>query len=191
MGTKDGEAAEVSSPALGSPMSVTEGPVGVDVVMIDPDVEILEHEETRRYKEYAVNNNPWTMGMAKGAEKARARAAEPISGLHSNGRVEKHQRGEKKGDHKTSKEQKASDDIDVVGARGRNGKEVHSEQVDDDGSDIEITSWKDLHGNKTTGKHQGTKAGAKGPETSRTLKKGVAQIKKPERKGQKGKTPAA
>lgn len=188
VGTKEVEAAEFSSPALGSPLSVTESPVGVDVVMIDPDVEYLEQEEIRRYKEYAVNNNPWTKGMAKGAEKARARAPEPISGLHSNGRAEKHQRGEKNGDRKTRKEQKASDDFDVVGARGRNGKEVHSEQISDDGSDIEITSWKDSQGSKTTGKHRGTKAGSKAPESSKTLKKGVAQVKKPERKGQKGKT---
>ena len=166
-GTKERE--EVSSPALGSPMSVTEDPIGVDVVMIDPDVETLEQEEFRRYKEYAVNNNPWTKGMAKGAEKARARAPEPIPGLHSDGRAEKHQRGEKNGDGKTSKEQKALDDIDVVGARGRNGKETHSEQIDDDGSDIEITSWKDLHGKKTTGKPKGSKAGLKALESSRTL----------------------
>ena len=188
MGFKDGEAADVRSPGPSSPMSVTEDPIGVDVVMIDPDVEIIEDEETRRYKEYAVNNNPWTKGLTKDAEKARARNAEPISGLHSNGRAEKHQRGEKKGDGKTNKEQKASEDIDVVDARGRNGKEVHSEQIDDDGSDVEITSWKGLQGNKMTGNHRGTKAGSKAPEASRTLKKGVAQVKKPERKGQKGKT---
>lgn len=189
-GSKEEKAAEVSTPPLSAPMFVTRGSTDVDVEMGSPDVGILEEEESRRYKAWAVNHNPWTMGMAKGAEKARARAPEPISGLRSDGRGGKHQRGEKKGDRKMSKEQKASGDVDVVDARGRNSKENHSGQIDDDGSDIEITSWKDVHGNKTTGKHRGTKAGAKGPEVSRTLKKGVAQVKKPERKGRKGRTTA-
>ena len=186
-GAKEGEAAEVSILALSSPTSVAKGPTGVHAVMINPDVEIIEKEEARRYKTSAVNNNPGTIGTAKGAEKARARAPEPIPGLHSDGRAEKHQRGEKDGDSIRSKEQRVSGDLDVVAARGRSGKENHPVQVDDDdGSDIVMTSWNPLNGNKATEKHQVTKTGAKRPESSRTLKKGVAQVKKPERKERKG-----
>ena len=84
---KEGEAADVNSPTLISPMSVTKGLISVDVVMIDPDVKILEHEEPRRYKAWAVSHNPWTMGMAKGAEKAGARAPEPIPRLRSDATI--------------------------------------------------------------------------------------------------------
>lgn len=189
-GPKGGEAAEVSSPSVNSAASATEDPNGIDAVMSDTDVEIHEDEESRRHKASAANNNPWTIGMAKGAEKARARAPEPIPELRSDGRAEKHQRGEEEGDGKPSNEQKVSGDIDVVDANGRKeGKENLSEKIDDDGgSDIEITSWKSLNSNKSSGRIQGTKARAK---ESRTVKKGVAQVKNPERKGRKAKATAA
>lgn len=188
-GPKEEEAAEVSSPSVNSPISVTEDLTGIDAVMSETDVEIHGDEESRRREASAANNDPWTMGTAKGAEMARARAPEPISELRSDGRVEKHQRGEEKGDGKPSKEQKVSGDIDVVDAKERKGKENYPGKIHhDDGSDIEITSWKPLTSNKTIGNPQGIKAGAKG---SRTLQKGVAQIIKPERKGRKAKMTTA
>lgn len=184
-GTEEVEAAEASSQALSAPKSVTEAPRDVDVVMGGPEVEILEDDESRRSEAWALQNNPWTAGTDKGTQKARARAPEPIIWLHAEGTAEKHQRGEKQGERKTSKEQKASGDVDVVDARKRIGKGEHSDQMDDDGSDVEITSWSKLDSNKTTGQHGASNARAKGIESGRKIKKGVAYVKNSEGKGQK------
>lgn len=99
----------------------------------------------------------------------------------------KHPRGEKEGGRVTSKEQKASDDVDVVDARRRNGKENDCERIDDEDSDIEIISVNKSN-SKTTEGLQGTKAGANAPRSS--TRKGVARVKKLEAKGRKGKTTA-
>lgn len=184
------KAAEARTRALSAPDSVSGGPNDIDVVMNSPDAEIREDDKSRHSEILALENNPWTAGEDGGTEMARTSAPEPISGLHAEGKAEKHQRGEKKADCKISKEHKVSGDVDVVDARKRNGKAGHSEQSTDDGSDIGITSWNNLDSNKTTAKHRGTNARVKGPESVRTLKKGVAHVKKPESKGQKGKTTA-
>lgn len=189
-GSEPEEAEEVGIQALTAPTPVAGGPSDGDVLMKDPDVEILEHDESRHGEAWAPQNNPWTIGKEKGAEKVRARVPEPISVLHVEGRTEKHQRSEKKGDRKTSKELKASADVDVVGARKRNSEEEHSEQIEDDVSDTETTSWNNLDSDKTIDKHQGKNAGAKGPSSGRMIKKGIAYVKKQEPKGQKGKMTA-
>lgn len=189
-GNEPEEAAEASTQALSASSSVSGGTSDVDVAMGDPDVDILEEGESPSSEASTPQTNPWTTGKIRDAEKARARIRESISGLLAEGKAEKHQRGEKEGIRKTSKEQKASGDVDVVDARKRNGKEKPSEQSDDDVSDIEITSWNKLDSHSTTGKQRGTNAGAKGAGSGRSFKKGVAHVKKPEPKGQKGKTTA-
>lgn len=182
------EAAEASTQALTAPITPLEGPNDVDVVMGGPDVETIEEAESRHSETWSPQNNPWTFGRERRAEEARATAPEPP--LHADGRAGKHQRGEKQGDDKKGKEHKGSGDVDVADARMRGTKEEHSGDSDDDASDIQITSWNKLDGNKMTDQHERTNAGAKGPESGRTFKKGVAHVKKPKPKGQKGKTTA-
>lgn len=187
-GSEPTEAAEASTQALSAPIPVSGGPRDADIVMNDPDVEILENDESRRNETRAPQGNPWTVGKEKGAEKARARVSEPISVLQAEGRTEKHQRGEKNGDRKTSKELKASGDVDVVDARKRFSNEEISEQIEDDVSDLEITSWNKVDSKKTVDEHQGMNAGAKGPDLGRMIKKGIAHVKRPEPKVQRGNT---
>ena len=188
-GSEPEEAAEVGIEALKAPTPVPGGPSDGDSLMNDPDMKILENDESRPGEVWAPQNNHLKTGKVQGAEKARARVPEPTSVLHAERRTEKHQRSEKKGNLKTSKELRASADVDIVDARKRNSEEEHSEQIEDD-SDIEITSWKKLRGDKTIDKHPGTDAGAQGPSSDRLIKKGIAYVKKQEPKGQKGKMTA-
>ena len=184
------ETAETSAQAPSARISVPGAPKNLDVMMGRPNVETLVEEESRHSEAMAPQTNPWTIAQERSAEKAHARAPEPISGLHADGTSGKHQRSEKKGDRKKAKEHKASGAVDIADARMRNSKEKHSEQTDDDDSDIQITSWNRLNANKTTGQNGGTKAGTTEYESGRNIKKGVAHVKKPKPKGQKGKTMA-
>lgn len=187
-GTEEGEVAEASTNAPSAPIAISGELNDVDVAMGSPDVEVLEDDEPRRSEVSAPENNASEVGKDRSAEKGRTETPGSISGLHTGKGAEKHQRGEEKGDRQNGKEQKGSGDVDVVGARERKGKEKHFEQVDNDASDIEITSWNKLDSNKTTDKHRGTNAGARGLGSGRNIKKGVAHVKKPEPKGQKGNT---
>ena len=187
-GAEEGEVGEASTNAPSAPVAMSGEPNDINVAMGSPDVEILEDDESRRREGSAPENNTSEVGKDRSAEKGRTETSESISGLHTEGRAEKHQRGEEKGGRKNSKEQKGSGDVDVIDARKRNGEEKGFEQADDDASDIEITSWNKLDSNKTTDKHRGTNAGARGLGSGRNIKKGVALVKKPEPKGQKANT---
>ena len=85
---------------------------------------------------------------------------------------------------KTSKEYKGSGDLDVVDARKRGIKEEHhhSQQIDDEASDVEIVSWNNRLRNKSSEKNHGTNVQATEQKSGRTMKKGVAFVKKPEPK---------
>lgn len=97
---------------------------------------------------------PLENNMDRDAGNASTKAPEPISGLHVEGGSEKHHRGETNGDRKVSKEQKASDNVDVVDARKRIDNDDHSKQIGGEGSDVEIVQWNKVDSNKTTGKHE-------------------------------------
>ena len=187
-GTEEEEVGEASTNAPSARVAMSGEPNDIDVAMGSPDVEILEDDESRRREVSAPENNISEVGKDRSVEQGRTETSESISGLHTEGRAEKHQRGEEKGGRKNSKEQKGSGDVDVIDARKRNGEEKGFEQADDDASDIEITSWNKLDSNKTTDKPRGTNAGARGLGSGRNIKKGVAHVKKPEPKGRKGNT---
>ena len=94
---------------------------------------------------------------------------------------ETHVRSDEDADGKTRKESKGSGDLDVVDARKRRGTK-EEEQTDDDASDVEIVSWRRVRDQRTE-KHRGTIAEVTGQKSGRTMKKGVAVVKKPEPKG--------
>ena len=170
--TADGEepvdVAEASIQAPNTPISMPGGPKVVDVTMGSPEVEILEDGPSRSSEVRTPDNKPWVVGKDRDSEK--------------------HPRGENQGESRTSKEHKASNDVDVVDARKRNVMEEHHEQMIDDADDVEITSWNTLDSNKTTEDHPGAIAEAKQPEPGRVSRKGIARVKKPEPKARKGKT---
>lgn len=159
-GTDEREVLEDRTRAQSAPMSEIEVASDADTVMGRIDAEVLEDDKS---------------------PPSEARAPEDNA-------AGKHPRGEKEGGRVTSKEQKASDDVDVVDARRRIGKEKDCERIDDEDSDIEIISVNKSNSGKTTEGLQGTKAGANAPRSS--TRKGVARVKKPEAKGRKGKTTA-
>ncbi len=187
--TEEGEVAEASTQAPSAPIDISGEPNGLDVAMGSPDVEgvevveVLEDDEPSRSKSRALENDTPEIGEDESAEKARIETPEPSSRLHAEGRAEKHQRSEEKDDRTISKKQKGMGDVDVVDARKRNSKQEQLEQSDDDSSDVEITFSRKLDSNKTSDRHRGTDAGAKGLEPGN---RGVARVKKPKPKGRKG-----
>ena len=179
------EAAEARTKAPSDPDCALGGPSDIDIVITSSDV---EEDESRRSEASALGNMPRMPREDGGSEETRFPG--PIPGLLAKGRAKKHQRDEKKADRKISKERKASGDVDVVDARGRNSKDKHSEQIDDNGGDTKTTSRNKLDSSRTT-KNQGQlNPVAKGLEYVGNYKKGVAYVKKPKPKSRKGKKPA-
>ena len=164
------DVAEASIQAPGTPVSVLGGPNDVDVTMGSPKVEILENDEPRGSAVQTPDTKPLAVGKG--------------------GDAEKHPRDEKQDERKTSKERKASSDIDIVDARWRNIMEEHHKQIDDDADVVEITSWNMLDSNKTTEDHHDAITEAKQVEPGRVFRKGVARVKKLEPKARKGETAA-
>ncbi len=164
-GSEQGETAEPGFQALRTPVTMPSQSIDVGSTMGSPKIEILEADESRRSEAWTPEKNHRTVRKV--------------------GEAEKHPRGEKEDGRKTSKEHKASDDADIADARKRSVKEEHTEQIsDDDADDIEITSWKKLDSNKAED-HLGAHSKAKG---DKSIKKGVAYVKKAEPKGRKVKT---
>ena len=173
-------AAEANTKAPRDPDCALGGPSDIDIVIISPEV---EGNDSRRSETLALENMPRKPTEDGGSEETKFPG--PIPSLLAEGRAKKHQRDEKKADRKISKEHKASGDVDVVDARLRNGKDRRSGQIDKNGGDIEIASWRKLDSSGTP-KNQGeANAVAKGLKHVENYKKGVAYVKKPASKGRK------
>lgn len=165
------DVAEASTQTSNTPDSGIEGANDIDAVMGSPALEIPKDKESRSSELQTSEDD--TRVAVKSMD------------------TEKRPRSETIDEGKTSKEHKASDDIDVVDARKRdNIKDEHPDDDDDnDDDDMEITAWNKLHSKKTTETHRDTNAETKEqPRLDRILKRGVAYVKKPERKARKGKT---
>ena len=179
------EAAEARTEAPSRPDCAPGGPSDIDIVMTSPDAreddpccsETLALEEMPR--------KPRENGDPK-----ETRFPGPIPSLIAEGRAKKHQRDEKKTDRKISKEHKASGDVDVVDARGRNSKASRSGQIDDNGGDSEKTLRNKLDSSRTTTGKGEANAVPEGLEYVKGYRKGVAYVKKPASKGRKGRKPA-
>ena len=179
-GASDSKGAAEANIKAPSPDCAIGGPSDIGIVIMSPDV---EGNDSRRSETLALENMPRKPTEDGGSEETRFPG--PIPSLLAEGGAKKHQRDEKKADRKISKEHKASGDVDVVDARGRNGKDRRSGQIDKNGGDIDITSRKKLDSSGTP-KNQGeANAVAKGLEHVGSYKKGVAYVKKPASKGRK------
>lgn len=161
------EIAEASTQTSNTPDSGIEGANDADVVMGSPALEIPD------------NKGPRSSDLQTPEDDIRVAVKSQDA--------EKHPRSEKRDERKTSKEHKASDDVDVVDARKRDNKDEHPDDDDDD--DMEITSWNKLDGKKTIENHRDANAETQEPRLDRIIKRGVAHVKKPEPKTRKGKIP--
>lgn len=159
------DVAEASTQTSNTPNSVIEGANDADVVMGCRALEMAEGKEPRSSELQTPEDDIRVAVKSTDAEK--------------------HPRSEKSDEGKTSKEHKASDDIDVVDARKRGTKDKHP----DDEDDMEITTWKKLDSEKTMENDPVTSAETKKPILHRILKRGVAYVKKPEPKALRGKIP--
>ena len=179
------EAAEARTEVPSGPDCALGGPSDIDIVSISPDV---REDDSRRSEALALEELPKEPRENGGSEETRFPG--PIPSLLAEGRAKKHQRDEKKADRKISKEHKASGDVDVVDARGRNSKASRSGQIDDTGGEIENTLRNKLDSSRTTKNKGEANAVAKGLEHVKNYKKGVAYKKKPASKGRKVRKPA-
>ena len=208
-GSESGGAVEAGTQAASAPKPAPGEHENANVVMGSPDIEMLDDDKPPRGDTLAPQEPTSEVEKDKIAEDAHSMAPEPLSGLHAEGegRAGKHPRGEKESERETSKEHKSSEDGDVGDARKRNSKE--KQIADDDGSDIEITSWnktdsnKDEAGsdieitfwNKTDSNNEFSrdieitswnKLGSnKDAESGRAVKKGVARVVRRGSKGRK------
>ena len=182
VGARDSiEAAEARTEAPSGLDCALGGSSGIDIVISSPDV---REDDSRRSEALALEEMPRKSRENGGSEETRLPG--PIPSLIAEGRAKKHQRDEKKADCKTSKKHKASGDVDVVDAWGRNSKASHSGQIDDDGGNIENTLRNKLDSSRTTTNKGEANAVPKGLKHVKNYRKGVAYPKKPNPKDRKG-----
>ena len=179
------EAAEARTEAPSGPDCALREPSDIDIVMTSPDV---GEDDSRRSEALALEEMPGE--PRENGDFEETRFPGPIPSLLAEGRAKKHQRDEKKADRKIRKEHKASGDVDIVDARGRNSQVSRSGQIDGNGGDIEKTLRSKLDSSRMTTDKGEANAVPEGLKYVKNYKKGVAYVKKPASKGRKGKMPA-